>query len=127
MTLSRKQLDQKVSVATPLQDSKMNPDRPLTENVPPKRLAAPFDEPIYTVNEAAKILRLSPNQVRAIFRNEPGVHDLAADSPKSRFLRRKSQLRIPHTVLANFWKRTEIAQQQGIGQMRNKRPVRRAA
>jgi len=126
MTLSREQLDQKVSVATPLQDTQMKPDRPLTESVPPK-LAAPFDEPIYTVNEAAKILRLSPNQVRAIFRNEPGVHDLSADSITSRFLRRKSQLRIPHAVLASFWKRTEIAQQQGTGRTRNKRPLRRVA
>ncbi len=127
MTLSREQLDQKVSVATPLQNSQMNPDRPLTESMPPKRLAAPFDEPIYTVNEAAKILRLSPNQVRAIFRNEPGVHDLSADSITSRFLRRKSQLRIPHAVLVSFWKRTEIAQQRDTGRTRNKRPLQRVA
>ena len=70
-------------------------------------MAAPFDEPIYTINEVAKILQLSPNQVRTIFRNEPGVHDLSNEFVKSRF-RRRSQLRIPHAVLNRFWKRTEI-------------------
>ena len=127
MTLSREQLDQKVSVGRPLQDYQMNPDRPLTEGMPPKPLAPPFDEPIYTVNEVAKILRLSPEQVRTIFRNQPGVHDLSADSATSRFLKRKSQLRIPHAVLVGFWKRTEIAQQQNLSIMKNKRPLRRAA
>jgi hypothetical protein len=74
-----------------------------------KAFAPPFDEPIYTVQEAAKILRLSPNQTRAIFRDEPGVHALAKDYFKSRFLRkRRSQLRIPHGVLVRFWKSTEI-------------------
>jgi hypothetical protein len=93
-----------------------------TEHAPSKSLAPPFDEPIYTVNEAANILRLSPNQARAIFRNEPGVHDLADDSPKSRFRRkRRSQLRIPHAVLVRFWKRTEIYQHENHRQVRNKR------
>jgi hypothetical protein len=83
------------------------------EGAPPKPLAPPFDEPIYTVQEAAKILRLSPNQARAIFRDEPGVHDLANDYSKSRFrLRRRSQLRIPHSVLVRFWKSTEICQHE---------------
>jgi hypothetical protein len=74
-------------------------------------LAAPFDEPIYTINDVAKILQLSPNQIRTIFRNEPGVHDLANNFGKSRF-RRRSQLRIPHAVLTRFWKRTEIREQE---------------
>src|SRR5207249_6739972 len=74
-------------------------------------LAPPFDEPIYTINEVAKILGLSANQARTIFRNEPGVHDLANEFGKSRF-RRRSQLRIPHAVLARFWKRTEIREQE---------------
>ena len=52
---------------------------------PTPPLVPPFDEPVYTVNEAARILRLSPNQARAIFRNEPGVHDLTHESGKSRF------------------------------------------
>jgi hypothetical protein len=70
---------------------------------PSTPLAPPFDEPIYTVQEAAKILRLSPNQTRAIFRDEPGVHDLANDLSKSRFrLKRRSQLRIPHSVLVRL-------------------------
>jgi hypothetical protein len=74
-------------------------------------LAAPFDEPIYTINEVARILQLSPNQVRTIFRNEPGVHDLSNGSGKSKF-RRRSQLRIPHTVLMRFWKRTEVREHE---------------
>ena len=83
-------------------------------------LVPPFDEPIYTVNEAAKILRLSPNQARAIFRNEPGVHDLTHESGKSRFRqKRRSQLRIPHAVLARFWKRTEIYQREAHRQIGN--------
>src|SRR6266704_3034204 len=80
---------------------------------PSKPLAPPFDEPIYTVQEAARILRLSPNQARAIFRDEPGVHDLANDYSKSRFRhKRRSQLRIPHGVLVRFWKSTEICQHE---------------
>ena len=74
----------------------------------------PFDEPIYTINEVAKILRLSANQARMIFRNEPGVHDLANKFGKSRFHRR-SQLRIPHAVLERVWKRTEIREEQSRG------------
>lgn len=91
------------------------------EGARPRRLLVPpFDEPIYTVNEAAKILRLSPNQARAIFRNEPGVHDLTHESGKSRFRqKRRSQLRIPHAVLARFWKRTEIYQREAHRQVGN--------
>src|SRR5260370_5967417 len=66
-------------------------------------------------------------RVRTIFRNQPGVHDLSADSATSRFLRPKSQLRIPHAALASFWKRTEIAQRQGAPFIKNKRTLRRAA
>jgi len=82
-----------------------------TEGSQLRPLAPPFDEPIYTINEVAKILGLSANQARTIFRNEPGVHDLANKFGKSRF-RRRSQLRIPHAVLARFWKRTEIREQE---------------
>ena len=82
-----------------------------TEGSRLRPLAPPFDEPIYTINEVAKILRLSANQARTIFRNEPGVHDLANEFGKSRF-RRRSQLRVPHAVLARFWKRTEIREQE---------------
>lgn len=92
------------------------------EDAPPKPLAPPFDEPIYTVNEAATILRLSANQARAIFRNEPGVHDLANDVGKSRFRhKRRSQLRIPHGVLLRFWKRTEIRLHETHRLVSNKR------
>ena len=118
MTVSRAELDRHFS-STEI-------DNQSTDS-PNQRFVPPFDEPIYTVNEAAKILRLSPEQVRTIFRNQPGVHDLSADSATSRFLRRKSQLRIPHAVLVGFWKRTEIAQQQNLSLMKNKRPLRRAA
>src|SRR5438046_9266704 len=104
MTISRAELDRHYS-ATDL-------DNQSADSPTPQRFVPPFYEPIYTVNEAAKILRLSPEQVRTIFRNQPGVHDLSADTPKSRFLKRKSQLRIPHAVLVSFWKRTEMCQQQ---------------
>jgi hypothetical protein len=114
MTVSRDELDKQHSVSF---DEGSAPG----EGIPSKHLVPPFDEPIYTVNETARILRLSPNQVRSIFRNEPGVHDISAISPQSRFLRRKSQLRIPHTVLARFWKRTEIGEQQGVQALMSKR------
>ena len=92
------------------------------EDARSKRLTPPFDEPIYTVNEAAKILRLSANQARAIFRKEPGVHDFADDLGKSRFrLKRRSQLRIPHAVLTRFWKRTELYQDEPQRQVGSRR------
>jgi hypothetical protein len=93
------------------------------DNVPARPLVPPFDEPIYTINEAAKILRLSPTQAREIFRNEPGVHDFSNDLGKSRFFRqkRRSQLRIPHTVLVRFWKRTEIREKEIPRQVGNGR------
>ncbi len=105
MTVSRDELDKQHSVSF---DEGSTPG----DGTPSKHLVPPFDEPIYTINEAARILRLSPNQARSIFRNEPGVHDLSATSQQSRLLRRKSQLRIPHGVLARFWKRTETCGKQ---------------
>jgi hypothetical protein len=105
MTISREQLDKQL---LPMPDRSAGSD----EGLSPKCRVPPFDEPIYTVNEAARILRLSPNQARSIFRNEPGVHDLSAISPRARFLRRKSQLRIPHAVLVRFWNRTELGQRR---------------
>src|SRR6059036_3699440 len=114
MTVSREQLDKQLS---PTADKGSGSE----EGISSKYLVPPFDEPIYTINEAARILRLSPNQARSIFRNEPGVHDLSAISPQSRFLRRKSQLRIPHTVLARFWRRTEIGRQPGVQALLSRR------
>jgi hypothetical protein len=78
------------------------------QNSESNRFAPPFDERIYTVNEVARVLRISPNQTRTIFRNEPGVHDLSDNFGKKLRSRRNSQLRIPHSVLMRFWKRTEI-------------------
>jgi hypothetical protein len=127
MTISRAHLDQRVfpRVQLPSKD----PDPFSTDGGPSARgPAPPFDEPVYTVNEAAKILRLGPNQVREIFRNEPGVHDLSADSSKSKLMKRRSQLRIPHAVLLRFWKRTEIRERDKIQlKVRNKWSDRRAA
>ena len=97
------------------------------EATPSSCLVPPFDEPIYTVNEAARILRQSPNQARSIFRNEPGVHDLSVVSPQSRFLRKKSQLRIPHAVLARFWRRTELCGEQRVQSLRSRKSGQRAA
>jgi hypothetical protein len=98
MTISRERLDRRSSKA----------ENVPTDGSPLKEFAPPFDEPIYTVNEAARILRISPNEARAIFRKEPGVHDLSHDFGNPSRFRRHSQLRIPRAVLARFWKRTEI-------------------
>jgi hypothetical protein len=83
-----------------------------TENEDSRPFPAPFDERNYTVEEAAKILLWSPNQVSKKFRHEPGVHDLALSdgAKKKRLLRKRrySQLRIPHSVLVRVWNRTQI-------------------
>lgn len=71
----------------------------------------------------AKILRLSPNQARTIFRDEPGVHDLANEVGKSRFFRKRSQLRIPHGVLTRFWNKTEIRDGNSRTQIARRRRV----
>jgi hypothetical protein len=120
MTVSREDLDKRLP---PTFESGSRSD----ERISPKRQVPPFDEPIYTINEAARILRLSPNQTRSIFRNEPGVHDLAAGSPASRLLSRKSQLRIPHATLVGFWKRTELCRPQDTQSMPRRSRYRRTA
>ena len=72
----------------------------------PGRPAPPFDEPIYTVKEAGRILKLSDNEVTKMFENEPGVMDIA---PVQFFgKRRKRMLRIPHSVVVRVCKRSEV-------------------
>lgn len=125
MTISREQLDE----GFPLKATGKERAETHESKTKPRAatFAAPFDEPIYTVNEAARVLRLSPNRVRTIFRKEPGVHDLSSDSAKSRFLGRKSQLRIPHGVLMRFWKRTEIIQRETMPALVRRRLTKRTA
>lgn len=95
------------------QSREPQPEERTSDAVQSKPFAPPpFDEPVYTINEAAKILKMSPNQARRIFRNEPGVHDLSNDFGRPSRFRRQAQLRIPHTVLARFWRRTEIRERE---------------
>ena len=110
-----------------MQDGVQSSDQRTVEIASVNRVASdtfdpPFDQPVYTVGEAAQILRLSPNQVRAIFQHEPGVHDLANGQGFPRFCRkRRSQLRIPHAVLVRVWNRTEIQGTPGVRERNGKR------
>src|SRR5437016_404986 len=63
-------------------------------------------EQLYTVNEIAEQLKLSPNQVRKVFGSEPGVIDL---SEPQYFGRRRRILRIPASVLKRVVIRSTIS------------------
>ena len=51
----------------------------------------------YAVTEIAEMWNLSPDKVREIFKNEPGVLVIGEQSPRHK--RRYVTLRIPHSVL----------------------------
>jgi hypothetical protein len=51
----------------------------------------------YTVQEIAKMWKLSETMVRDLFREEPGV--LRAERPLTRFKRGYTTIRVPETVL----------------------------
>lgn len=51
----------------------------------------------YAVDEVAEMWHLSPDKVRDLFENEPGV--LVIGDPSARHKRRYRTLRIPQTVL----------------------------
>lgn len=51
----------------------------------------------FTVQEIAKLWKLSETMVRDLFREEPGV--LRAERPRTRFKRGYTTIRVPETVL----------------------------
>ncbi len=59
----------------------------------------------YSVAEVAETWNLSPNAVRKLFQNEPGV--LAIGEPRPKFGRRRGYvtLRIPQSVLDRVYRR----------------------
>ena len=68
----------------------------------------PPDDPLLTVNEVAKLLRISPNRAISLFANEPGVLNLGTSRSSNR-ARRLRQLRIPTSVLERFKIRHQAA------------------
>jgi hypothetical protein len=60
----------------------------------------------FTVDEIAKLLKISRNTVIRRFENEPGVLDLG--SPEPRHKRRYRVLRIPATVLNRFLQKKQV-------------------
>jgi len=61
------------------------------------RVSAPHAERHYAVAEIAEMWNLSPDKVRELFENEPGVLVIGERSPRHK--RRYVTLRIPQTVL----------------------------
>jgi hypothetical protein len=57
----------------------------------------------YAVAEIAEMWNLSPDKVRELFENEPGVLVLGERSPRHK--RRYVTLRIPHSVLERVHRR----------------------
>ena len=59
----------------------------------------------YSVAEIAELWNLSPNAVRRLFQEEPGV--LAIGEPRPKFGRRRGKvtLRIPQSVLERVYRR----------------------
>jgi hypothetical protein len=64
-------------------------------------------EQLYTVNQVAEILRVSPNRAINLFAGEPGVINLGTNmsTKKARKLR---QLRIPASVLGRVIARRTV-------------------
>lgn len=62
-------------------------------------------EPHYSVAEVAEMWKLSPNAVRKLFQNEPGV--LALGKPRPKFGRQRGYvtLRIPQSILDRVHRR----------------------
>lgn len=57
----------------------------------------------YSVQEIAKLWRLSENTIRRIFRDEAGV--LKQGQPETRFKRKRFQLSIPESVVLRVHQR----------------------
>jgi hypothetical protein len=68
----------------------------------------------YSVAEVAEMWQLSPNAVRKLFQNEPGV--LALGEPRPKYGRRRGYvtLRIPQSVLDRVHRRLCIAANRAL-------------
>jgi AraC-like DNA-binding protein len=64
------------------------------------------EEPHYTVKEVAAMLKLSPDSIRRLFRNEPGV--LALGSVGRRGKRPYVSLRIPQSVFERKYRQITL-------------------
>lgn len=68
----------------------------------------------YSVAEVAEMWQLSPNAIRKLFQNEPGVLALGEPRPKFGRQRGKVTLRIPQSVLERVYRRLCIAPNRGL-------------
>lgn len=66
-----------------------------------------LEQEFFTVDEVAKMLKVSRDTVSRRFENEPGVIDLGV--PTRRYKRRYRVLRIPAAVLNRFLHKKQIA------------------
>jgi hypothetical protein len=66
-----------------------------------------LEQEFFTVDEVAKMLKVSGDTVRRRFENEPGVIDLGV--PTRRYKRRYRVLRIPAAVLNRFLHKKRVA------------------
>jgi hypothetical protein len=65
------------------------------------------EQEFFTVDEIAKMLKISSDTIRRRFENEPGVIDLGA--AERRHKRRYRVLRIPASVLHRFLHQKRVA------------------
>ena len=65
-----------------------------------------LEQEFFTVGEIAKLLKVSPDTIARLFKNEPGVIDLG--SPEARHKRRYRVLRIPAPVLNRFLHKKQV-------------------
>jgi hypothetical protein len=72
----------------------------------PSKPQCAIEGPYYTVKEIAALLKLSPDTVRRLFRNEPGV--LALGNTGRRGKRRHVTLRIPQAVLEQVYQQITL-------------------
>jgi hypothetical protein len=63
----------------------------------------PFEEPLYTPGQLAKLWQLSEQSIRRLFQDEPGVFILGASNPRGR--RGYTTLRIPAAVAQRVFNR----------------------
>ncbi len=68
-------------------------------------LVARFAVRHYSVAEIAEMWNLSPNAVRRLFQNEPGVLRIGEPRPKFGRRRGKATLRIPQFVVERVYRR----------------------
>lgn len=68
---------------------------------------ATLKEPHYKVDEVAELWNMSPDTVRRIFLEEPGV--IRYMRPRSKYKRRYSTILIPESVLNRVYRRMMVA------------------